>query len=334
MNRLSRAVVTFVVAVCLLPLALPAQAPVVDARCPGVAMTDRVTQDACQKALDIFQFLAPQLGLAIAGGNAVLGEHSALRGPGRVSVGLRVNVINARLPRVDQHTPSVTGAQSSEYGVDEQYVPVPTLDAAVGLFRGFPMAGTYALSLDALVNVAFIPSFDDDEVSVDLPDGSLKFGFGGRLGLLQETFVTPGVSVTYLRRDLPVVDVTGRVGDDELSVRDVDVQTTAWRVVAGKNLALLGVSIGAGQDRYETEATTQVTVTRFGQSVTSAPIVARQELTRTSYFANLALNLSLLRIVGEIGRSSGGNLPTFNTFAGTRADDARTYGSLGLRISW
>lgn len=333
MIRLSRTAAV-AAAVAFLPLALPAQGPVVDARCPSAATPQRVTQDACQKALDVFQFIAPQLGVAIAGGNAVLGEHSALRGPGHFSIGLRSNVINARLPRVDQHTPSVTGAQSDEYGVDEQFIPVPTLDAAIGLFRGFPMGGTYAFALDALVNVAYIPSFDDDEVSVDLPDGSLKLGFGGRLGLLQETFVTPGVSVTYLRRDLPVVDVTGRVGNDELFVRDVDVQTSAWRAVLGKNLALLGVSVGAGQDRYQTSATTQVTVTRQGQSVTSAPIVAKQEVTRTSYFANLALNLAAFRLVGEIGRSSGGNLPTYNTFAGTRADDPRTYGSLGLRVNW
>ncbi|MEO7963565.1 MAG: hypothetical protein ABIT38_06600, partial [Gemmatimonadaceae bacterium] len=117
-------------------------------------------------------------------------------------------------------------------------------------------------------------------------------------------------------------------------VRDVDVETTAWRVVAGKNLALLGFTVGAGQDKYKTSATSQVTINRLGSSVTSAPIAAMQSLTRTSYFADVALNLSLFRIVGEIGRASGGSVATYNSVAGARADDARTYGSIGLRVNW
>jgi len=33
-----------------------------------------LTQDACQKAVDVFQYVAPQLGTAITGGNATLGR--------------------------------------------------------------------------------------------------------------------------------------------------------------------------------------------------------------------------------------------------------------------
>src|SRR5947209_14668543 len=38
----------------------------------------RASQDACQMAVDVFQMMAPQLGLALAGGNATLGRGSAL----------------------------------------------------------------------------------------------------------------------------------------------------------------------------------------------------------------------------------------------------------------
>jgi hypothetical protein len=306
----------------------------IDAQCGTATSNARITQDACQKAIDIFQFMAPQLGALLTGGNAVLGEHSALRGLGHVSLGLKVNGMEASLPRVDQRTPATTGAVASDYAVRSQWVAVPVLDAAIGLFRGFPVGGTYALGVDALVNVAYIPSLDEDDFALEAPDGSVKFGLGGRVGVLAETFLTPGVSVTWLQRALPTVNVSGRVSGDELNVRDMRVSTTAWRVVAGKNLSIFGVAIGGGQDRYDSRADAQVTVSRIVPSVTSSVVTSRQELTRTNLFANLSLNLPALRLVAEVGRVNGGQVATYNTFADHDADDPRPYASLGLRVTW
>lgn len=311
-----------------------AQGGGIDAQCRAGTIAERITQDACQKAIDLFQFIAPQLGATIVGGNAVLGEHSSLRGLGHFSLGVKANAIESRLPRVDEHTPALTGATASAYAVDNQWIAAPVLDAAIGLFRGIPFAGTYALGVDALVNVAYIPSLDEDNLEIEVPDGSLKFGFGGRLGLLAETFVTPGISVTWLQRDLPSVDLQGRANGDDLNVRDVQVSTTAWRVVAGKNLSFLGVAVGGGQDRYDTRARAQVTINRVSPSVTSSVVSTRQELTRTNLFANASVNLPALRLVAEIGRATGGTLRTYNSFVGEAADDPRSYASLGLRVTW
>ncbi|MCC6928591.1 MAG: hypothetical protein IT359_06310 [Gemmatimonadaceae bacterium] len=316
------------------PCTAGAQGGSIDAQCGTATLNERVTQDACQKAIDLFQFMAPQLGAALSGGNAVLGEHSALRGFGHFSLGLRANAVQGRLPRVDERTPSLTGAVSSSYTTTAEFIPAPVVDAAVGLFRGFPFAGSYALGVDALVNIAYIPSVDATGLSVNVPDGSLKFGFGGRLGLLAETFVTPGISVTVIRRELPTVNVRGRVSGDDIRVDDVQVRTTAWRVVAGKNLTVFGLAVGAGQDSYDTRADAQVTVNRTSPAVTSGVMHARQTLTRTNIFANASLNLASARLVAEIGRASGGTLSTFNTFDAHRADDPRSYASLGLRVSW
>ncbi len=311
-----------------------AQGGAIDAQCRAGTVNERITQDACQKAIDLLQFMAPQLGATLTGGNAVLGEHSALRGLGHFSLGVKVNALQSTLPRVDQRTPATTGAQADDYAVRKQWVAAPVVDAAIGIFRGIPFAGTYALGVDALVNVAYIPTVHEGDLSIDVPDGSLKFGFGGRLGLLAETFVTPGISVTYLQRDLPTLDVQGRVTGDELDVRNVRVSTNAWRVVAGKNFSVFGVALGGGEDRYDTRADAQVTINHLVPSVTSNVIAARQELTRHNVFASLALNLPALRVVGEVGRASGGSIATYNTFAGHRSDDARTYASLGLRVNW
>ena len=331
---MQKGTLVILVAVCLGASAANAQGGAIDSQCRAGTLSERFTQDACQKAIDLFQFMAPQLGVTIVGGNAVLGEHSAMRGPGHFSVGLRANAITSRLPQVDNQTPAITGATRSDYAVDKQVIGAPALDAAVGLFRGFPVAGTYALGLDALVNVAYIPSVDRQDVKLELPDGSFKFGFGGRLGVMQETFLTPGLAVTYLRRDLPTMNVLGRVNSDELNVRDVQVQSSAWRAVLGKNFSVFGISLGAGQDRYETSAGVQVSVDRAGQRMTSSVVQAEQIMTRRNVFANLSLNLSVLRLVGEVGRVTGGKVSTYNAFGGHDANGALDYASFGLRVNW
>ncbi len=311
-----------------------AQGGAIDSQCGTSTVSQRITQDACQKAIDLLQFMAPQLGATLTGGNAVLGEHSAMRGLGHISLGVKVNALESTLPRVDQRTPATTGAQADDYAVRKQWIAAPVVDAAIGVFRGIPFAGTYALGVDALVNVAYIPTVNEGDLSVEVPDGSFKFGVGARVGLLAETFLTPGVSVTYLQRDLPTLNVQGRVSGDELDVRNVHVSTSAWRLVAGKNFSVFGVAVGGGQDTYDTRADVQATINHLVPSVTSNVISARQDLTRQNIFASLALNLPALRVVGEVGRASGGTIATYNTFAGHRADDARNYASLGLRVNW
>ncbi len=309
-----------------------AQGGAIDPQCRGGTTQERATQDACQKALDIFTFLAPQLGASIAGGNAASGEHSALRGPGRFSVGLRVNAIRARLPQMGRTSPVISGATTSEYGISEQAVPVPTVDAAVGLFRGFPIGGTNALGIDGLVSASFLPSVNTSDVDVTLPDGSFKFGFGARVSLVQESVLSPGISVTWLQRDLPVLNFEGTPGADRIQVNSMQVSTRAWRAVIGKNLSVIGVAAGVGQDTYETSALADVRVVRGGVTYAAGPVSAIQTFKRDNAFGSVSLNLSLLSIVGEYGRSSHGNLATYNTFANSRADDAVDYLSIGVRI--
>jgi hypothetical protein len=80
-------------------------------RCPpgtanglGVPDQTRASQDACQKAIDLFQYLAPQLATTVAGGNATLGQAGSLVGLGHFSVGFRVNALQG-LPQVQNVTP-------------------------------------------------------------------------------------------------------------------------------------------------------------------------------------------------------------------------------------
>jgi hypothetical protein len=313
------------------PVALTAQG--IDPRCPGGGVTNTVAQDACQKAIDIFAFMTPQLGIGLVGGNATLGTGGALGGIGRFSIGLRGNGIRGRVPQVANVNASVTGAVRSDYGVDNQVVGLPAVEGAFGVFGGVPLGVTHAFALDALVSASYVPEFTRSNVAVSLPDGSLKLGFGGRLGVLAESFATPSVSLTYLKRDLPTTSIKATSGDDEISVTGISVKTSAWRAVAGKSLGFLGLAVGAGKDTYDSRATGSVTVSEAGfPRVSGGPYDLSQKVSRSNMFADFSLNFPLIKLGMEIGRVSGGKIDTYNSFSGKRADDPLTYASVGIRI--
>ena len=312
------------------PVALTAQG--IDPRCPAGGVSNTAAQDACQKAIDIFAFMTPQLGIGLVGGNATLGTGGALGGIGRFSIGVRGNGIRGRVPQVANVAASITGAVRSNYGVDNQVVGLPAVEGAFGIFGGVPLGVTHAFALDALVSASYVPEFTRSNVAVSLPDGSLKLGFGGRLGVLAESFATPSVSLTYLKRDLPTTSINATSGDDEISVTGISVKTSAWRAVAGKSLGFLGLAVGAGKDTYDSRATGAVTVNEAGFNQSGGPYDLSQKVSRSNMFADFSLNFPLIKLGMEIGRVSGGKIDTYNTFSGKRADDPLTYASVGIRI--
>lgn len=297
----------------------------------GTLITDpnRISQDACQQAYDLFQFMAPQLGLGLAGGNATLGTGSTLGGFGHFSIGVRANVFNGSLPQVDKFTQSTSGAvKNPALPTSDQILGLPTADAAIGIFGGVPLGLTNVGGVDLLVSATYVPSVDQNNIKVT-PNSSTQFGYGARVGILQESIVVPGVSVTYLIRDLPTTTITGTSNGNTLKVSDLTDKTKAWRVVASKNFLVFGLAAGYGMDTYESGATISATVSGAG----STSIVSSQSVDRTNYFADLSLNLPLFKLVGEVGQSSGGTVQTYNGFQGGRADKSYTYGSVGLRLA-
>ena len=313
-------------------------------RCPpgnvgaGIPDQTRASQDACQKSIDLFQYMAPQLGTAITGGNATLGQGGSLGGLGHFSVGLRINAVQGSLPQIQNVTPAVTGATSTNFDTKTQFIPMPTADLAIGIFKGLPLAITNVGGIDLLVSAAYLPEFDGSGVSVKVPDGSLKIGYGARVGILQESLLTPGISVSYLQRDLPTVNIAGASGNDSLYVNNLSLKTKAWRVVASKSLLFIGLAAGAGQDTYESSTDIGAHVAARTvpptPAVNMAPVSVSQSITRTNVFANLSMNLLLLKLTGEIGQVSGGTINTFNTFSGKQAADSRIYGSVGARLGF
>lgn len=340
-----RKLVSVVIASAVLAAPAAAQQANPDSQCPpgtvnsfGVPDQQRATQDACQKAIDLFEYMAPQLGTALAGGAPTLGQGGSLGGLGHFSVGLRVNGVMGKLPQIQDVPLSVQGAQRSTYPTENQIIPLPTADLAVGLFGGLPLGITSVGGVDLLVSASYLPEFEADNIKVEVDGSSIKFGFGARLGILEESLVVPGVSVSFLQRDLPKIHMTARSGGDSLQVRDLDVQTTSWRIMASKSFFMFGAAAGFGKDEYESGTAISARVAARAvpptSAVTAGPIEIRQKLSRTNMFLDLSMNLPFFKVVGEIGQVSGGDIETYNQFEGSKADDSRTYGSIGIRFGF
>jgi hypothetical protein len=308
----------------------------------GSTQAQRVAQDACQQAYDVYQFVAPQLGLAVVGGNATLGQASTLGGLGHISVGVRGNVFNGDLPDIQNFTQRTTGATPGvTLPTTSQFVGLPAADVAIGVFGGLPLALTNVGGVDLLVSATYVPTIAQNNVTIT-PKQNVQLGFGARVGLLSESIIVPGVSLTYLRRDLPTTTIVGTATylsaltgqtTTTLNITEAKVKTNAWRIVASKSLIFFGLAAGVGQDKYDQSADISATVSSTLAGTATATIPATvQSLTRTNYFLDASMNLLLLKLTAEIGQVSGGTVNTFNTFRSGRADDSRTYFAIGARL--
>jgi hypothetical protein len=312
-----------------LPAALPAQT--IDSHCtdPAIVGVAHAGGDACQKVADLFNYMNMQLGTWVAGGNPTLGQGGTLGGGGHISIGVRANVMKSTIPSVDEIQVQAGPPVSSNIPSKDKWVGLPAADVAIGVFKGIPVGLTYVGGIDALVNVAYLPSYTQHSLHVGAQTGKWKLGFGGRLGILQESLLLPGVGVSYMVRDLPTAELSGSDNSGNVvSVSDYRIRTKQWRVTASKKFLFLGVAAGIGQDKYDSKARLTYNVDGI---TPSSPIALHISPTRTNMFADVSFNLLLAHFVAEIGRVTGGDVTTFNTFS-TNASASRNYGSLGIRI--
>lgn len=311
---------------------------------PGCAALATEYEDACEKGIDLFDYMLPQLGTAMAGGNPTLGQGGALGGIGHFQVGLRATGVYGSLPEFNaSNAPSINGPQRSDFETKSTLVPMPAIDLTVGLFKGLPLGITNFGGVDLIVSAAYVPEIDGDQVSIAVDGSSLKLGFGGRIGLIQESLLVPGISVSYLKRGLPKMNITAEVPDanpDSIFVRGLELNASSWRIVANKKILVVGLGAGVGQDTYDAETELAVVVNdvcpiigtcRFPSSGEQTLFNHDNKITRTNYFLNASLNFLIVKFVAEVGQVSGGKIPTYNTFD-KKADASRTYASVGLRV--
>jgi hypothetical protein len=292
--------------------------------------------DACTKARDLFAFVIPQAGVALSGGNPVLGEGGTMGGWGKRAISLRVTAVDGRLPK-NVVPVSLGAATSSNFGAARVPVPVPSLDAAIGVFAGLPAGLTNIGGVDVLLGATYLPTVDEDEFSVAPQASSLALSYGVRIGALQESSLIPGLSISYLRRKLPTVSLGYASTNDTISVRNLAATSNSVRLVASKRIAIFGFAAGIGRDQLENTAAVSAVVNETVQGVPLRAQVQlfdlRNSVTRNTAFVNASLGLLAARIVGELGWSAAGDKdPTTNTFDGRMANEGYRYGSLGVTL--
>jgi hypothetical protein len=319
-------------------LATVAAAPL-GAQCASAPIQAR---QACHAAEDLINYMTPQLGTAIAGGNSTLGQNAIHGGLGHFALSLRgTGIINGAFPDIGEKGFTTDGSKQT-YNVKDQIIPGAGVDASIGIWKGWSLGATHIGGIDALVSALYVPDVEGDgDVSLKATDGNLKLGYGVRIGVLDESVVWPGVSFSYLQRDLPSITLSGssEVGSGvgtapgDFALNDFAVQTSAWRIVAGKSFLIFGLQAGFGQDTYKSTAGIRATVdTPLGpQTATGSAAI---DMKRTNMFAGLSFNLFLFKAVVEAGQVSGGTFPaSFNNFS-KPASGSRQYASAGLRLAF
>jgi hypothetical protein len=292
--------------------------------------------DACTKARDLFAFVMPQAGVALSGGNPVLGEGGTMGGWGKRAISLRVSAVDGRLPK-NVVPVSLGAATSSNFGATRVPVPVPSVDAAVGVFAGLPAGLTNLGGVDLLLGATYLPSVDQDEFSIAPQTSSVALSYGVRIGALQESSLVPGLSISVMRRKLPTVSLGYASNNDTITVRNLAATSNSLRLVASKRIALFGFAAGIGRDQLENSAGVEAVVNETAFGVPQRALVQlvnlRNEVTRTTAFVNASIGVFAARIVGEFGWSAAGDTdPTTNTFDGRLANEGYRFGSLGVTI--
>jgi hypothetical protein len=340
-------------AVGLTPVAGEAQCPTVLPTDPANS-TNRLLSDACNKANDAFQLVAPQVSVMLAGGNPSPSIGGTLGGFPHFNVGVRVNAVQGVLPRLDQASPGLgfSGAQASNIPVTDVLLVMPQVDAQIGLFKGFklglpiPFLGiTNMFGVDALVSAAYLPSASarSGGNGIALEGGQVAVGYGARLGIFEESLLAPGLAVSYMLRPTPEVTLEATRGADTLGVRRFKVNTSSLRITASKTIPIIGVglSAGIGQDVVDGSANLVVSATPLAPLPTAR--VRDEErttlasVTRRNVFVGASLKFLIVRLAAEVGYVSGGTNPRLtNAFLDgsdlARPMDGRRYATVSARI--
>ena len=291
----------------------------------------------------------PQLGILMAGGNPILGTASTggvrLGLIPRVSLTGRVNVVAARLPDIRDELQG--GDQVREFAV-----PAPAVGAnlSVGLTQGFsvaPMIGGFG-AIDLLGSVSVLPLSLLD----DFEDNAFSWGAGARVGLIRESFVTPGVSVSLMYRDLgdvkfgnvcsgvetPAVDNRSAcsTSDDDFGEIDFGLSNWSTRAAVSKRLLGLGLTAGVGYDKFNTDADFAFRAPT-GAGGTEQIFRYRDiavDNDRWSAFLDASFTVLVASLVAEVGWMQGSDAITgFPSTSDFDPGEGTWFGSLGARLS-
>lgn len=278
----------------------------------------------CNAALDATRGFHPILGLLTSGGAPVLGASDALGGFGHVYVTARVNATRVVLPDLNYD-----GSTTTVGAGDKLFFPSPVIETAVGVFGG---TRTGLFALDFLGSAQLLPTDQIDNFSVvstarKIGSVALGLGFGARLGIVRETAVVPGVSVSIMHRDIPELRY-GDLGTGANLSFATNLKATNLRAIATKRFGIARVAGGIGWDHYSGHAQVQ-----FRNPITAIPERALElELgnSRALGFANAGLDFRHVKLIAEAGYQLGKDQHLVTTFTDFDPSGGRFFAAVGL----
>ena len=297
------------------------------AQTPECAVYLGDTQRVCAAAVDGTRAFHPLIGVLVSGGNPTIGSAGAL-GLGHASLTLRANAVQVVLPDL-----AYTGSGTSVPAGDKLWAPAPLVEGSLGIFKG---VGNGLLALDLLGSAQLLPTDQISNLTVDstarqIGGIALGLGYGARIGLLGERGPLPAVSVSVMRRDIPRITY-GDVSTADRYSYGVDLHATNLRLVASKNLLFLDMAAGLGWDKYTGDA-----VIRFRDPITNIAqpdVPVKLNSSRVLGFLNAGMNLSVVRLTGEVGYQGGKDQNLSTDFQDFDTTKGKFFAGLGLRVGF
>jgi len=312
----------------------------------------------CAQMVNALTTVQPTVGIAFSGGNPVLGTGTTIgKRLGvlpRVSVSARANVALVDLPDIFRggYSNELTAQQPQLGAAPTAGVPVGAVqgDLVIGLFDGIspgPMLSGIG-SIDLLGSFSLLPKVDAAGVSESITN----YGAGARIGLLRQGLVTPGISVSAMYRVMDDI-AFGSIDDGDPGEFAANLRTLSVRGVVSKGILAFDLAVGAGYDRYTSDVSVGWMLDCKTPECESyqpggAEIVGRfnGKLTTSAWnvFGNVALDLLVLSIVGELGYQKAvdtisvddlqeAGLPSSRNLTAEDLGGGRLFGSIGLRLT-
>lgn len=313
-----------------LPTTLRSQEPISSdllRECQAAQLPDDLAPP-CRDVAAGIELLQPEVGIALVGGNPVLGTASPIgarfRLIPRMQFGARINFVFAELPDVSSY-PDTPGQPVGTRGL---VIPSPQLDLSIGLFKGLTLAetlgGLFAVELLGSIGAVILPA------GAGFKSDATGYGLGARIGLLRESFTAPGISVTGLYNWTDRFQY-GDVERGDLAQFGMDLKVASIRAGLSKSISSLALALTLGYDDYSSDVDFALAST----SGAAIPVVTEDEpldfgSQRWSAFVDLAYVVLFVSIVAEAGWQEA---QTLALSTGQEIESGNFFGAIGLKLS-
>ncbi len=297
-------------------------------RCVTASLPTIELRALCRDVVVGLQILQPEAGLALAGGNPVLGTASPLgvkfRVIPRLNIGGRVSFAFIDLPDIVNYPSSVT----EPVGTLGFTLPNAQLDVSAGVFDGFDLATTIggfaAVELMGSLSAMIFPAGDGFENDVT------GFGLGTRVGILRESFTAPGMSVSLFYKWAGRLQL-GNIEDGDDAQLGTDLRVWSFRGGLSKNFVSFGLAFTLGWDSYNSDVDFALRDSSGDIELAPQDDPAGLDSDRWSAHVDFSYIVLSFNLVGEVGWQEAETLALSN---GSELESGKLFFTIGLRVTF